>query len=103
LKRRDEWLELQSKALSAETISFSARGSKLPVSYIGNRPVMADDRARAARNAASHRGRGRHETANRVRACGRVLRYAVATARHDLAADLKDALGACEVAEISRP
>jgi integrase len=91
-----EWLELQSKALSAETISIlGTRLKSFLYPYIGNRPVTAMTAQELLATLRRIEARGRHETAHRVRAlAGRVLRYAVATGRapHDVAADLKDAL-----------
>ena len=91
-----EWLELQSKALSAETISIlGTRLKSFLYPYIGNRPVRAMTAQELLATLRRIEARGRHETAHRVRAlAGRVLRYAVATGRapHDVAADLKDAL-----------
>lgn len=91
-----EWLQLQSNALSAETISIlGTRLKSFLYPYLGNRPVgviSAQELLGALRRIEA---RGRHETAHRVRAlAGRVFRYAVATGRapHDVAADLKDAL-----------
>src|SRR5437879_3920290 len=91
-----EWLELQSKALSAETISvLGTRLKSFLYPYIGNRPVLAMTAQELLATLRRIEARGRHETAHRVRVlAGRVLRYAVATGRalHDVAADLKDAL-----------
>jgi integrase len=91
-----EWLILQSKSLSPETISIlGARLHSALYPYLGSRPIgsiTAQELLGALRRIEA---RGRHETAHRVRAlAGRVLRYAVATGRaqHDVAADLKDAL-----------
>jgi integrase len=92
----EEWLELQSKSLSPETISIL--GSRLKSAlypYLGSRPVAAITAQEVLGALRRIEARGRHETAHRVRAlAGRVLRYAVATGRaqHDVAADLKDAL-----------
>lgn len=91
-----EWLELQSKALSVETISIlGTRLKSFLYPYIGNRPVVAITAQELLGALRRIEARGRHETAHRVRAlAGRVLRYAVATDRapHDVAADLRDAL-----------
>ena len=91
-----EWLELQSKALSEETISIlGTRLKSFLYPYIGNRPVVAITAQELLGALRRIEARGRHETAHRVRAlAGRVLRYAVATGRapHDVAADLRDAL-----------
>jgi len=91
-----EWLALQSKSLSPETISIlGARLNSALYPYLGSRPVAAITAQELLIALRRIEARGRHETAHRVRAlAGRVLRYAVATGRaqHDVAADLKDAL-----------
>ena len=91
-----EWLALQSKALSADTMAMlGARLKSFLYPYIGKRPVGAITAQELLATLRHIEARGRHETAHRVRAlAGRVLRFAVATGRaqHDVAADLKDAL-----------
>ena len=91
-----EWLELQRKALSEETISIlGTRLRSFLYPYLGNRPVGAISAQEVLGALRRIEARGRNETAHRVRAlAGRVFRYAVATGRapHDVAADLKDAL-----------
>jgi integrase len=91
-----EWLELQSKALSAETISIlGTRLKSFLYPYVGNRPMRAISAQELLGALRRIEARGRHETAHRVRAlAGRVFRYAVATGRapHDVAADLQHAL-----------
>ena len=91
-----EWLALQSKALSSETMAMlGARLKSFLYPYIGKRPVGAITAQELLGTLRRIEARGRHETAHRVRAlAGRVLRFAVATGRaqHDVAADLKDAL-----------
>ena len=91
-----EWLALQSKALSSETMSMlGARLKNFLYPYVGRRPVGTITAQELLATLRRIEARGRHETAHRVRAlAGRVLRYAVATGRaqHDVAADLKDAL-----------
>jgi integrase len=91
-----EWLELQSRALSAETVSIlGTRLRSFLHPFIGHRPVRAISAQELLAALRRIEARGRHETAHRVRAlAGRVLHYAVATGRapHDVAADLKDAL-----------
>lgn len=91
-----EWLQLQSKALAAETMEIlGTRLKSFLYPYIGSRPVKeitAQELLSALRRIEA---RGKHETAHRVRAlAGRVFRFAVATGRaeRDVAADLKDAL-----------
>jgi integrase len=91
-----EWLELQSKALAAETMEIlGTRLKSFLYPYIGSRPVKeitAQELLSALRRIEA---RGKHETAHWVRAlAGRVFRFAVATGRaeRDVAADLKDAL-----------
>ena len=92
----EEWLELQSKSLAAETISILGTRLKSALyPYLGSRPITAITAQELLGALRRIEARGRHETAHRVRAlAGRVLRYAVATGRaqHDVAADLKDAL-----------
>src|SRR5256885_4653520 len=64
-----EWLELQSKALSAETISIlGTRLKSFLYPYIGNRPVMAITAQELLATLRRIEARGRHETAHRVRA-----------------------------------
>jgi integrase len=91
-----EWLALQSKALSSDTMAMlGARLKSFLYPYIGKRPVGAITAQELLGTLRRIEARGRHETAHRVRAlAGRVLRFAVATGRaqHDVAADLKDAL-----------
>jgi integrase len=91
-----EWLALQSKSLSPETISIlGARLNSALYPYLGSRPVASITAQELLVALRRIEARGRHETAHRIRAlAGRVLRYAVATGRaqHDVAADLKDAL-----------
>ncbi|MGB6603126.1 MAG: integrase arm-type DNA-binding domain-containing protein, partial [Steroidobacteraceae bacterium] len=91
-----EWLALQSKSLAPETISIlGARLNSALYPYLGSRPVSIITAREVLTALRRIEARGRHETAHRVRAlAGRVLRYAVATgrAKHDVAADLKDAL-----------
>jgi integrase len=91
-----EWLELQTKSLTPETISIlSARLDSGLYPYIGSRPISAITAQELLGALRRIEARGRHETAHRVRAlAGRVFRYAVATGRahHDVAADLKGAL-----------
>lgn len=92
----DEWLELQRKSLAPETISIlGARLNSGLYPYLGSRPIAAIMAQEVLSALKRIEARGRHETAHRVRAlAGRVFRYAVATgrAKHDVAADLKDAL-----------
>lgn len=92
----DEWLELQRKSLAPETISIlGARLNSGLYPYLGSRPIAAITAQEVLLALKRIEARGRHETAHRVRAlAGRVFRYAVATgrAKHDVAADLKDAL-----------
>ena len=92
----EEWLELQSKSLAAETISILGTRLKSALyPYLGSRPITAITAQELLGALRRIEARGRHETAHRVRAlAGRVLRYAVATGRaqHDVAADLKEAL-----------
>jgi Arm DNA-binding domain len=91
-----EWLELQSKSLSPETISIlGARLNSGLYPYLGSRPIGSITAVEALAALRRIEARGRHETAHRLRAlAGRVFRYAVATgrAKHDVAADLRDAL-----------
>jgi integrase len=91
-----EWLALQSKSLAPETISIlGARLHSALYPYLGTRPVSTITARELLAALRRIEARGRHETAHRVRAlAGRVMRYAVATgrAKHDVAADLKDAL-----------
>lgn len=91
-----EWLELQSKSLSPETISIlGARLNSGLYPYLGSRPIGSITAIEVLAALRRIEARGRHETAHRVRAlAGRVFRYAVATgrAKHDVAADLRDAL-----------
>ena len=92
----DEWLDLQRKSLAPETISIlGARLNSGLYPYFGSRPIAAITAQEVLLALKRIEARGRHETAHRVRAlAGRVFRYAVATgrAKHDVAADLKDAL-----------
>jgi len=92
-----EWLELQKKSLAPETMSIlGTRLSSALYPYLGSRPIAAITAQEVLAVLRRIEARGRHETAHRVRAlAGRVFRYAVATGRaqHDVAADLKDALG----------
>lgn len=92
----DEWLELQRKSLAPETISIlGARLNSGLYPYLGSCPIGAITAQEVLLALKRIEARGRHETAHRVRAlAGRVFRYAVATgrAKHDVAADLKDAL-----------
>jgi integrase len=91
-----EWLELQSKSLAPETLSIlGARLNSGLYPYIGSRPISSITAVEVLAALRKIEARGRHETAHRVRAlAGRVFRYAVATgrAKHDVAADLRDAL-----------
>ncbi len=91
-----EWLELQSKSLSPETLSIlGARLNSGLYPYLGSRPIGSITAVEVLAALRKIEARGRHETAHRVRAlAGRVFRYAVATgrAKHDVAADLRDAL-----------
>jgi integrase len=91
-----EWLELQRKSLSPETISIlGARLNSGLYPYLGSRPIGSITAVEILAALRRIEARGRHETAHRVRAlAGRVFRYAVATgrARHDVVADLRDAL-----------
>jgi integrase len=91
-----EWLELQSKSLSAETLSIlGARLNSGLYPYLASRPIGSITAMEVLAALRKIEARGRHETAHRVRAlAGRVFRYAVATgrAKHDVAADLRDAL-----------
>jgi len=91
-----EWLDLQTKSLSPETISIlTARLDSGLYPYIGSRPISAITAQELLVALRRIEARGRHETAHRVRAlAGRVFRYAVATGRahHDVAADLVGAL-----------
>jgi integrase len=91
-----EWLELQTKALSPETISIlGTRLRSFLFPYLGGRPIGMISAQEVLGALRRIEARGRNETAHRVRAlAGRVFRYAVATGRapHDVAADLKDAL-----------
>ncbi len=92
----EEWLELQSKSLSPETLSIlGARLNSGLYPYLGSRPIGSITAVEVLAALPKIEARGRHETAHRVRAlAGRVFRYAVATgrAKHDVAADLRDAL-----------
>lgn len=92
----NEWLELQSKSLAPETISIlGARLKSALYPYLGSRPIAAITAQEVLAALKRIEARGRYETAHRVRAlAGRVFRYAVATgrAKHDVVADLKDAL-----------
>jgi integrase len=91
-----EWLELQSKSLSPETLSIlGARLNSGLYPYLGSRPIGSITAVEVLAALRKIEARGRHETAHRVRAlAGRVFRYGVATGRanHDVAADLRDAL-----------
>jgi len=89
-----EWLALQGKSLAPETISIlGARLNSALYPYLGSRPVASITAQELLVSLRRIEARGRHETAHRVRAlAGRVLRYAVATGRAHVAADLKDAL-----------
>jgi integrase len=91
-----EWLALQSKSLAPETISIlGARLHSALYPYLGTRPISTITARELLAALRRIEARGRHETAHRVRAlAGRVMRYAVATgrAKHDVSADLKDAL-----------
>jgi integrase len=91
-----EWLELQARSLAPETISLlSCRLNSALYPHLGNRPIAAITAHELLGVLRRIEARGRHETAHRVRAlAGRIFRYAVATgrARHDVAADLRDAL-----------
>ena len=92
----NEWLELQSKSLAPETILIlGARLKSALYPYLGSRPIAAITAQEVLAALKRIEARGRYETAHRVRAlAGRVFRYAVATgrAKHDVVADLKDAL-----------
>ena len=81
---------------SAETLSIlGARLNSGLYPYLGSRPIGSITAVEVLAALRKIEARGRHETAHRVRAlAGRVFRYAVATgrAKHDVAADLRDAL-----------
>jgi len=91
-----EWLGLQRQSLSQETLSIlGARLNSGLYPYLGSRPIGSITAVEVLAALRKIEARGRHETAHRVRAlAGRVFRYAVATgrAKHDVAADLRDAL-----------
>jgi integrase len=91
-----EWLELQSKSLAPETMEIlGTRLKSFLYPYVGSRPIASITAQELLAALRRVEARGTHETAHRVRSlAGRVFRYAVATgrAKHDVAADLKDAL-----------
>jgi integrase len=95
-KVAEEWLALQSKKLTATTLS-KARWMLQTFVFprLGARPVgeiTAPDLLAALRPVES---RGTHETAHRTKQrCGQIFRYAVATGRavRDITVDLRGAL-----------
>ncbi len=92
----EDWLTQQRRTLAPETVEiYTQRLTQRLYPAFGRQPIAEIKAPQLLAVLRTIEGRGRHETAHRVRALfGRVARFAIATGRaeRDISADLRGAL-----------